>query len=191
MLFRSCPPPVSLVICTRDHESLLRTAIGSIRSLTSYRNYEIVVCDNGSVDVGTRAYLAELAVMPGVTVFRDDSPFNYSRLNNTAVAKSRGELVCLLNDDIEVLGAEWLDELVSFAIQPDVGAVGARLWYPDGTLQHGGVIIGIGGVAGHAHPRLPRGQRGYFSRAVLQQELSAVTGACLMVRRTQIGRAHV
>ena len=179
----ACPPPVSLVICTRDHESLLRTAIGSIRSLTSYRNYEIVVCDNGSVDVGTRAYLAELAVMPGVTVFRDDSPFNYSRLNNTAVAKSRGELVCLLNDDIEVLGAEWLDELVSFAIQPDVGAVGARLWYPDGTLQHGGVIIGIGGVAGHAHPRLPRGQRGYFSRAVLQQELSAVTGACLMVRR--------
>ena len=177
------PPLASIVICTRDHEALLRTVIGSIRARTTYRNYEIVVCDNGSVDAGTRAYLAEIASLPGVTVFRDDSPFNYSRLNNAAVRKSRGELVCLLNDDIEVLSPEWLDELASFAVQPDVGAVGARLWYPDGTLQHGGVIIGIREVAGHAHPRLPKGHHGYFSRAVLQQELSAVTGACLMVRR--------
>ena len=176
-------PLASIVICTRDNQLLLRSAIDSIRSRTTYRNYEIVVCDNGSIDVGTRAYLAEIRNLPGVTVFRDDSPFNYSRLNNTAVAKSRGELVCLLNDDIEVLAPEWLDELASFAIQPDVGAVGARLWYPDGTLQHGGVIIGIGGVAGHAHPRLPKGHAGYFSRAVLQQEMSAVTAACLMVRR--------
>jgi len=176
-------PLVSIVICTRDHESLLRTVISSIRSLSTYGNYEIVVCDNGSVDAGTLDYLAEIAALPGVTVFRDDSPFNYSRLNNAAVARSRGELVCLLNDDIEVLTAEWLEELVSFAIQPDVAAVGARLWYPDGTLQHGGVIIGVGGVAGHAHPRLPRGHAGYFGRAALQQELSAVTGACLMVRR--------
>ena len=176
-------PLVSLVICTRDHESLLRTAIGSIRSRTTYGNYEIVVCDNGSVDAGTLACLAEIAALPGVTVFRDDSPFNFSRLNNAAVARSRGELICLLNDDIEVLAAKWLEELVSFAIQPDVGAVGARLWYPDGTLQHGGVIIGVGGVAGHAHPRLPKGHAGYFGRAALQQELSAVTGACLMVRR--------
>ncbi|MFM7290264.1 MAG: glycosyltransferase family 2 protein [Planctomycetia bacterium] len=177
------PPLASIVICTRDHEALLRTAIGSIQTRTNYGNYEIVVCDNGSVDAGMRSYLAEIACLPGVTVFRDDSPFNYSRLNNAAVAKSRGELVCLLNDDIEVLTPEWLDELASFAVQPDVGAVGARLWYPDGTLQHGGVIIGVGGVAGHAHLRLPKGCHGYFSRAVLQQELSAVTGACLMVRR--------
>jgi glycosyltransferase involved in cell wall biosynthesis len=177
------PPLASIVICTRDHESLLRTAIASIRSKTTYGNYEIVVCDNGSIDAGNRAYLAEIAATPGITVFRDDSPFNYSRLNNAAVAKSRGELVCLLNDDIEVLSPDWLDELASFAIQPDVGAVGARLWYPDGTLQHGGVIVGIGGVAGHAHPRLPKGHPGYFGRAVLQQELSAVTAACLVVRR--------
>lgn len=176
-------PLASIVICTRDHESLLRTAIDSIRSRTTYGNYEIVICDNGSRDAATLAYLADLAAQTGISVFRDDSSFNYSRLNNAAVGKSRGELVCLLNDDIEVLAPEWLDELASFAIQPDVGAVGARLWYPDGTLQHGGVIIGVGGVAGHAHPRLPKGHRGYFDRAVLQQELSAVTGACLMVRR--------
>ena len=177
------PPLVSIVICTRDHEALIRTAIESIQSLSTYPNYELVILDNGSRDAGTLAYLAKLSKQPRVNVIRDDSPFNYSRLNNAAVAASRGEVVCLLNDDIEVLSPDWLEELVSYAIQPDVGAVGARLWYPDGTLQHGGVIIGIGGVAGHAHPRLAKGDPGYFSRGVLQQELSAVTGACLMVRR--------
>ena len=176
-------PLTSIVICTRDHESLLRTAIESILSKTTYPNYEIVVLDNGSRDVGTLDYLSTIAPRPGITVIRDDSPFNYSRLNNTAVRHARGQVLCLLNDDIEVLTPGWLDEMVSFALQTDVGAVGARLWYPDGTLQHGGVIIGIDGVAGHAHPRLAKGDRGYFCRAVLQQELSAVTGACLAVRR--------
>jgi len=177
------PPLTSILICTRDHEALLRKAIDSICDKTTYPNYEIVVLDNGSRDPATRDYLASLSTRPGITVIRDDSPFNYSRLNNTAVRRARGTVLCLLNDDIEVLTPGWLEEMVSFAVQPDVGAVGARLWYPDGTLQHGGVIIGAGGVAGHAHPRLAKGRRGYFSRAVLQQELSAVTGACLVVRR--------
>ncbi len=176
-------PLVSIVICTRDHEALLRTAVESIRMVSTYPNYEIVIVDNGSREPQAVAYLASLATQPGIKVIRDDSAFNYSRLNNGAVAHCRGDIVCLLNDDIEVVTPDWLEEMVSFAIKPDVGAVGARLWYPDGTLQHGGVIIGIGGVAGHAHPRLPKGCPGYFSRAVLQQELSAVTGACLMVRR--------
>lgn len=176
-------PLASLVICTRDHEQLLRTAVESIRGRSTYPHYEIVILDNGSRDAGTLAYLASLGGQAGITVVRDDSPFNYSRLNNTAVRHTRGDVLCLLNDDIEVLTPGWLEEMVSFAIQPDVGAVGARLWYPDGTLQHGGVIIGIGGVAGHAHLRLAKGQPGYFSRAVLQQELTAVTGACLAVRR--------
>jgi len=143
-----------------------------------------VIVDNGSRDPRAVAYLAALATQPGIQVIRDDSPFNYSRLNNGAVAHCRGEVICLLNDDIEVVTPNWLEEMVSFAVKADVGAVGARLWYPDGTLQHGGVIIGAGGVAGHAHLRLPKGSPGYFGRAVLQQELSAVTGACLMVRRT-------
>lgn len=177
------PPLTSILICTRDHEALLRKAIDSICDKTTYSNYEIVVLDNGSRDPATRDYLASLSTRPGITVIRDDSAFNYSRLNNAAVRHARGQVLCLLNDDIEVLAPGWLEEMVSFAIQPDVGAVGARLWYPDGTLQHGGVIIGAGGVAGHAHPRLAKGKRGYFSRAVLQQELSAVTGACLVVRR--------
>jgi GT2 family glycosyltransferase len=176
-------PLTSIVICTRDHASLLRTAIDSICSKTTYPNYEIVVLDNGSRDPATLTYLDSISAQPGIKVIRDDSPFNYSRLNNTAVTHTRGQVLCLLNDDIEVLTTDWLEEMVSFAAQPDVGAVGARLWYPDGTLQHGGVIIGAGGVAGHAHPRLPKGETGYFCRAVLQQELSAVTGACLVVRR--------
>jgi len=176
-------PLVSIVICTRDHEALLRRAVESIHSLSTYPHYELVIVDNGSRDPQAVAYLAALATQPGIQVIRDDSPFNYSRLNNNAVAHCRGEVICLLNDDIEVVTPNWLEEMVSFAVKADVGAVGARLWYPDGTLQHGGVIVGAGGVAGHAHLRLPKGSPGYFGRAVLQQELSAVTGACLMVRR--------
>lgn len=177
------PPLVSIIICTRDHESLLRTAIESICDKSTYPDYEIVVLDNGSRDPATLDYLASLSVRPSITVVRDDSPFNYSRLNNTAARHTCGQVLCLLNDDIEVLTPGWLEEMVSFVVQPDIGAVGARLWYPNRTLQHGGVIIGAGGVAGHAHLRFAKGDAGYFGRAVLQQELSAVTGACLVVRR--------
>jgi GT2 family glycosyltransferase len=155
----------------------------SIRNLSTYPNYEIVIIDNGSQDRDTLLFLNSLALQNRIRVIRDDSPFNYSRLNNSGVAHSPGELLCLLNSDVEVITPDWLEEMVSFAIKPDVGAVGARLWYPNGTLQHGGVIVGFGGVADHAHLRLPKGHCGYFGRAVLQQELSAVTGACLMVRR--------
>ncbi len=178
----SAPPLVSIVICTRDHERLLQVAVDSILARTTYPRYEIIVVDNGSVEPRAVAYLAKLANRPGVTVLRDDSPFNYSRLNNRAMAVARGEVLCLLNDDIEVLTPHWLEEMVALAVEPDVGAVGARLWYPDGTLQHGGVIVGICAGAAHAHPRLGRGDPGYFRRAVLPQELSAVTAACLVVR---------
>jgi GT2 family glycosyltransferase len=176
------PPLVSILICTRDHEGLLRVAVDSIIARTTYPAYEILIVDNGSVHPGAVAYLADLAERPGIRVIRDASPFNYSRLNNRGAAAARGAVLCLLNDDIEVLTPGWLEELVSFAVQPDIGAVGARLWYPDGTLQHGGVIVGIHEGAAHAHPRLERGEPGYFGRAVLQQELSAVTAACLVIR---------
>jgi glycosyltransferase involved in cell wall biosynthesis len=176
-------PLVSIIICTRDYEPLFRKAIDSIHSISTFTNYEIVIVDNCSRDPEAVAYLASLAKRPGIRVIRDESPFNFSRLSNTGVAQSKGEVVCLLNNDIEVITPDWIEEMLSFAIKPDVGAVGARLWYPDGTLQHGGVIIGGVGVANHYHLRLPRGKIGYFGRAVLQQELSAVTGACMMVRR--------
>src|SRR3546814_570613 len=110
--------------------------------------------------------------------------FNYSALNNAAVELAHGEIVGLINSDIEVISTDWLEEMVSHVLQPDVGAVGARLWYPDDTLQHAGVILGIGGVAGHPHKHLSRHQAGYFGRAHLAQEFSAVTAACLIIRKS-------
>jgi GT2 family glycosyltransferase len=119
-----------------------------------------------------------------VCVFGDDGPFNFSRLNNRAVAQAKGEIVVLLNNDTEVISPGWLDEMVSHAVRPGVGAVGGRLWYSDRTLQHGGVILGMGGVAGHAHHRLSRHASGYFNRSRVIQSFSAVTAACLAIRKT-------
>jgi GT2 family glycosyltransferase len=119
-----------------------------------------------------------------VTVIEEKSAFNFSRLVNTGAGVARGELLALINDDVVPENAEWLSEMVSHLLQPGVGAVGARLWYPDGRLQHGGVIVGLGGVAGHAHYQSPRGHPGYFSRAILQQDFSAITAACMLVRKS-------
>jgi len=177
-------PSVTLIIPTRNNPYLLRQCIRSIYSKTKYSNYEILVLDNGSDDPETLAYLDTIGKNSYIIVMRDDSPFNYSILNNRAVKAARGKLVGLINDDIEVISSEWLTEMVSIAIQPGVGAVGARLWYPDNTLQHGGVILGMGGIAGHSHKHLPKGNHGYFGRAILQQSFSAVTAACLVVRRS-------
>jgi len=177
------PPMVSLIIPTRNGLHLLRQCIDSVRKKTTYPNYELLIVDNGSDDPETLRYLQSLKTEPGVRVLRDDSPYNFSALNNLAAREARGELVALLNNDIEVISPDWLSEMASLALQPGIGAVGAKLWYPDDTLQHGGVIVGLGGVAGHAHKHLPRPQFGYCLRAILIQSVSAVTGACLVVRR--------
>jgi GT2 family glycosyltransferase len=116
-------------------------------------------------------------------VIRDERPFNYSALNNAAVQRVSGNVICLLNDDTEVIGGDWLDEMVSQLLQPGVGAVGTKLYYPDGRIQHAGIILGIGGVAGHAYRMHDRLSSGYFGRLLTAQNLSAVTGACMVVRR--------
>lgn len=175
-------PKVSIIIPTRDRVELLRQCITSVQRKTTYPNYEIIVVDNGSTEQQTLDYFAQIA-SPDVQVLRDDSPFNFSALNNRASKQATGEFLCLLNNDIEVISTDWLDELVSLAAQPGTGAVGARLWYPNDTLQHGGVLFGLGGVAGHMHHALHRWQQGYFGRAVVTQNLSAVTAACLVVRK--------
>lgn len=177
------PPRVSIVIPTRNAADLVRQCIESIVRRTRYRPYEILLVDNGSDDPAALRYFDELSKRPDIRLLHDDRPFNYSQLNNAAVAQARGEVVALVNNDIEVLSPDWLDEMVSLAVQPGIGAVGARLWYPDHTLQHGGVVLGPGGVAVHAHKRLPRGLNGYAGRAALIQSFSAVTAACLVVRR--------
>jgi len=176
-------PLVTLIIPTRDRVELLRMAIGSILSNTTYAPFEIIIVDNGSVEPATLAYFQSLAD-DRVIVLHDPRPFNFSALNNSAVAQAKGDYVCLVNNDIEILTPDWLEEMMSFATQPDVGCVGARLWYPDGTLQHGGVLVGFHGVAGHMHKFLPRGDTGYGDRAVLHQALSAVTAAVMLVKKS-------
>jgi glycosyltransferase involved in cell wall biosynthesis len=176
-------PLVSLIIPTRNAMQLVRQCVDSIEARTTYPNYEFILVDNGSDDPESLAYFETLKQRPNFRVIRDDSEFNYSKLNNLAVAAARGDIVGLINNDIEVITPDWLSEMVSIACQPGVGAVGARLWYPDHTLQHAGVVLGIGGVAGHAHKRLPNDRGGYFERAALIQSFSVVTAACLIVQK--------
>ncbi len=175
-------PSVSIVIPTRDQPELLRRCIDTVRGQTEYANFEIVIVDNGSTGRQTIALLRELARHRQIRLVRDEGPFNFSRLINFGVRQARGPIVALLNDDIEVEDPDWLREMVSQLLQKGVGAVGARLWYPANTIQHGGIIL-ICGVAAHSHWYLPRGAHGYFNRAILQQNFSAVTGACLIVRK--------
>lgn len=178
------PPLVSLIIPTRNGLHLLRQCIESILNKTIYSNFDIIIVDNGSDDRSTLDYLETLKITSNVQVLRVDDPFNYSALNNTAVAMAKGELIGLLNNDVEVISANWLGDMVSRAMQPGAGAVGACLWYPNDTLQHGGVVLGVGGVAGHAFTALPRGQAGYQARAILAQNYSALTAACLVVKKS-------
>lgn len=175
-------PRVTLIIPTRNGLALIRQCVNSIVEKTDYPNYEILIVDNGSDDPEVLAYFEALKNDGRVRVLRDVSPFNFSALNNRAVALADGELVGLVNNDIEVITPDWLTEMVSIALQPGVGAVGARLWYPNDTLQHGGVVL-VGGVAGHSHKGLPKGMPGYARRAELLQSFSAVTAACLVIRK--------
>jgi O-antigen biosynthesis protein len=177
-------PLVSIIIPTRDRVALLKRCIESIRDRTDYEPFEIIVVDNGSAEEETFRFFREAEAAQAIRVIVDRGPFNYSRLNNRAAAEARGSILLFLNNDTEIDDPGWLTELVSHAAREEVGAVGARLWFPDGTLQHGGVILGMGGVAGHAFPHIPRGHPGYFNRAMLQQNCSAVTGACLAVRKS-------
>jgi len=176
-------PRVSLIVPTRDRVELLRGCVESIREKTTYTNYEIIVVDNGSHEAATLSYLDELAALPDMRVLSYREPFNYSAINNFAAARAEGSIIGLINNDIVAITPDWLTEMVGWALLPDVGCVGAKLYYADGTVQHGGVILGLGGIAGHAHRGFPRDHPGYFSRLKLTQNLTAVTGACLIVRR--------
>ncbi|MEN1929606.1 glycosyltransferase family 2 protein [Luteimonas sp. MJ250] len=177
-------PRVSVIIPTRDRVDLLRQCVESILALSTYPDIELLVVDNGSVEPAALDYLAGLESRPRVRVLRYDRPFNYSAINNFAVGEASGEVLALLNNDIEVLTPGWLEEMVANALRPGVGAVGAMLYYPDDTIQHAGVVVGLGGVAGHVYSRQPRGAAGEEGRAKLAQDLSAVTAACLVVPRS-------
>lgn len=174
-------PLVSVIIPTRNKAHLLRACVEGLRK-TDYPDIEIIVVDNGSDEPEALALLTELAA-EGVRVLPVPGEFNFSHLNNRAAEVATGKLLCLLNNDIEVLEPDWLRIMATQALRDDVGAVGARLLYPDRTIQHAGVVIGLGGGAGHAHRYEAVDDDGYFQRTHLPQFVSAVTAACLVVDR--------
>ena len=178
-------PLVSLIIPTRNALNLVQKAVQSTLSITAYPNFEIIVVDNDSDDPATIAWLDSLAhgSNPGVRVLRYHKPFNYSAINNFAVGEAVGQVVGLLNSDVEAIDPGWLTEMVSHAVRPGIGAVGAMLYYPQNTVQHAGVILGLGGVAGHPFKDFPRGDSGQKNRLRLAQNYSAVTAACLVIRK--------
>jgi GT2 family glycosyltransferase len=173
-------PLVSIVIPTRDRVDLLSQIVDGIETKTDYRNVEVIVVDNGSREPETLEYLAKTRHR----VVRDDGPFNFSRLNNRAAAEARGEYLLLLNNDTEPLSPGWLRAMVEHGQRPEVGIVGAKLLYPSGRVQHGGVVLGIGGVAGHSHKHFSKDAPGYFQALTLLRNFSAVTAACMLVRRS-------
>lgn len=177
-------PLVSLIIPTYNGHDITKQAIDSIFEKSTYRNFEILLVDNNSNDPQSLAYFDEIDQHEQVRVLRYPHPFNYSAINNFAAKHANGEIIGLINNDVEVINPEWLTEMVSHAQREDVGCVGAMLYYPNDTIQHAGVIIGIGGVAGHSHKHFKRGDHGYFSRLNIVQNLSAVTAACLLVRKS-------
>lgn len=175
------PPRVTLIIPTRDRVDLLAACIGSILDRTAYPCFDLIVVDNGSAEQATLDYLNWLSTRGIARVVRDDGPFNWSRLNNRAAAMTDADVLCFLNNDVEVTSERWLAELVGLVSQPNVGAAGPTLWFPDGTMQHVGVVFSSRGSPLHPFRAAPRGTAPFYLRSLRAQP--AVTGACLTVRR--------
>ena len=177
-------PEVSIIIPTKDKADVLRTCISSIMEKTAYPNYRVLIVDNSSMEKETFEYYKSIEKEDRVSVISYDSPFNYSAINNFAVRNSKcnSDYLLFLNNDIEVINGEWLEAMLEHAQRGPVGAVGARLYFPNDTVQHAGVIVGHW-VGFHSHRFFPRDANGYFNRIRVVQNLSAVTGACHLMRR--------
>ena len=183
-------PLVSIIIPNKDHVSDLNKCIESIFKVSTYKNFEIVIIENGSTEARTFDYYEQLHRYGNIKVVVWSGLFNFSAINNFGFKYTRGEYVLLLNNDIEVITPDWMQEMLMFAQRKDVGAVGAMLYYPDNTIQHAGVIVGLGGVAGHSHKDFKRGEVGFMYRASVAQNFSAVTAACMMVPRRVYSQMH-
>ena len=175
-------PLVSILIPNKDQVDTLDKCLRSIEERTDYDNYEIIIIENNSTEQKTFDYYNQIC-NDKIRVVYWKKEFNYSAINNFGVDQAKGEYLLLLNNDMEVISRDWMSELLGHCQRPEVGAVGARLYYPDDTVQHAGIIIGIGGVAGSVFVGMKRGYTGYMHRAAIQQDLSAVTAACMMIKR--------
>ena len=178
-------PLVSIIIPFKDKPKLLKMCLASILTKSTYQNYEIIGMSNNSGEPETFKMMDYFSKRDKrISFYEHNKPFNFSQINNEAINHyAKGEHLILLNNDIEIVIPSWIEEMLMFSQREDVGAVGAKLYYPNDTIQHGGVIIGIGGVAGHSHKYFDKKEMGYFSRLGIIQNLSAVTGACLMVKK--------
>jgi O-antigen biosynthesis protein len=179
-------PLVSILIPTRDRVELLDTCVRSLREKTRYANYEILVVDNGSVELETTRWFAQMSIEAGVRVLPADVPFNWSALNNLAAREAKGKVLVFLNNDTEIVDGEWLDRLVDVALRPDVGVCGPLLLYGDMTIQHAGVVVGMGGWADHVFKGLPPiHMQNCFTSPVMRRNVLAVTGACMAMEKTK------
>lgn len=176
-------PLVSILIPNKDHIDILKQCIRSLKEKATYTNYEIIVIENNSTEPATFEYYDKLKKDGIQVLYYPEFGFNYSAINNWGVKNCKGEYLLFLNNDIEVISPDFIEKMLSNCERPGIGAVGAKLYYPDNTIQHAGIIIGIGGIAGHAFLNLPRARSGYLHKASLQMNVSAVTAACMMVSR--------
>ena len=181
---RDRDPLISIIIPNKDHIDDLKRCMNAIDSKSTYKNYEYVIVENNSTDPATFQYYKDLEKEnPKARVVYWDGPFNFSAINNFGAKYARGEYFLLLNNDTEIINPDCLEELLGYCMRPDVGGVGARLYYEDDTIQHAGVVIGFGGIAGHCFVMQPRGTTGYCHRIICAQDYSAVTAACMMVKK--------
>jgi GT2 family glycosyltransferase len=178
-------PSVSIIVPTRDRAALLAACLRGLRETTDYPSFDVVVVDNGTAEPAAVTLLQELESVPRFRVLRRPGPFNYAALCNDGVAASQGEVLVFLNNDVEIHERDWLRPIVVWAMRPDVGAVGAKLSFPGGGIEHAGVVLGLSGLAMHPYRGLPRDHPGYLDRLRVPHEVSAVTAACLAIERSK------
>lgn len=182
-------PLVSIIIPNKDEKETLKDCIESIRKKTEYENYEIIIVENNSTTEEIFQYYKELSQDPRIRLLRWKKEFNYSAINNYGVSHARGEYLIFLNNDVKIITPGWIKEMLGVCQRPEVGAVGVKLIYPDNTIQHAGCVIGIGGIAGHMFVDMPANRTGYLHKASILQDMSAVTAACMMMKRTAFEEA--
>lgn len=180
---------ISIIIPNKDEKESLKSCLESIRNKSTYHNYEILIVENNSTTSEIFDYYKELEKKDNIRVVTWEREFNYSAINNFGVTFARGNYLLFLNNDVEVIAPDWLERMLGNCQRPQVGAVGAKLYYPDNTIQHAGVVIGIGGIAGHMFTGMQRSRTGYLHKASIQQDLSAVTAACMMMKREAFEKA--